>query len=74
MTKDYPTTVHCHIHNADTTVGACEKNMPQHFLAGCYFCAWEELQKMTVEFKKVREQRDCLVEAMSIVNIEKKLK
>jgi hypothetical protein len=48
--------------------------MPQFFTAGCYFCAWEELQKMSVEFKKVKEQRDCLVEAMSIVNIERKIK
>lgn len=74
MSKEYPTTVHCHIHNADTTVGNCQKDMPQFFTPGCYYCNWEQLHKLQEEFTKVKRQRDCLVEAMSIVNIEKIIK
>lgn len=73
MKQSHPTGIHCNIHNADTTIGACETDLPEFFTAGCYFCAFEEMKKMREEYQKVKEQRDCLVKAMSIVNIEKKL-
>ena len=57
----------CRIHNAETTVTETDQKVPDMFVPECLYCLVENYRKLHTEYRKVKEQRDILVEAIGVV-------
>jgi hypothetical protein len=60
------TTVHCNVHDADTTVSETKIPIPKFFTVGCAYCMEIENRLLRTKLEQATKQRDTLVEAIDI--------